>query len=202
MLRELEQSIRGLLRSPAHSGIVILTMALGIGSTAAIATVVNGVLLRPLPFASPERLLMVWQRAPGVGVEEDWLSPAQYFDLREKVQAFEELAMVFGTNVTLTGDGAEPERLGALNVTSSFFDLFRIEPVLGRRLEAKDNEPGAAVRVLLSERLYQRRFRSDPAVLGRTIEVDGERIEVTGVLPPLPLDEDLLPTLTVTALKE
>ncbi len=196
MLRELEQSIRGLLRSPAHSSIVILTMALGIGSTAAIATVVNGVLLRPLPFESPERLMMVWQRAPGVGVEEDWLSPAQYFDLREKARAFEELAMVFGTNVTLTGDGAEPERLGALNVSSSFFDLFRIEPVLGRRLEAKDDEAGAAVKVLLSERLYQRRFRSDPAVLGRTIEVDGERLEVTGVLPPLPLDEDLLPTLT------
>jgi len=195
MLREIEQSIRGLLRSPAHSAIVILTMALGIGATAAIASVVNGVLLRPLPFRDAERLRMVWQRAPGVGVEEDWLSPAQYFDLREKAQAFEELAMVFGTNVTLTGDGAEPERLGALNVSSSFFDLFGIEPVLGRRLTAEDDLPGAAVKVLLSESLYQRRFRGDPAVLGRTIDVDGERLEVTGVLPPLPLDEDLLPTL-------
>jgi predicted permease len=195
MLRELEQSIRGLLRAPSHSVIVVLTMALGIGSTAAIATVVDGVLLRPLAFDHPERLRMIWQRAPGVGVEEDWLSPAQYFDLREKVPAFEELAMVFGTNVTLTGDGAEPERLGALNVTSSFFDLFGIEPVLGLRLDARDDEPGAAVKVLLSEGLYQRRFRSDPAVLGRTIEVDGARLEVKGVLPPLPLDEDLLPTL-------
>ncbi len=195
MLRELEQSIRGLLRSPAHSAIVVLTMALGIGATATIASVVNGVLLRPLPFHDPERLMMVWQRAPGVGVEEDWLSPAQYFDLREKVQGFEELAMVFGTNVTLTGDRAEPERLGALNVTSSFFDLFGIEPVLGRRLSAEDDLPGAAVKVLLSENLYQRRFQGDPAVLGRTIEVDGERLEVAGVLPPLPLDEDLLPTL-------
>jgi predicted permease len=195
MLRELEQSIRGLLRSKAHSGIVILTMALGIGATATIASVVNGVLLRPLRFRDPERLMMVWQRAPGVGVEEDWLSPAQYFDLREKVQGFEELAMVFGTNVTLTGDGAEPERLGALNVSSSFFDLFGIEPVLGRRLSAEDDLPGAAVKVLLSENLYQRRFRGDPAVLGRTIEVDGERLEVAGVLPHLPLDEDLFPTL-------
>jgi predicted permease len=138
---------------------------------------------------------MIWQRAPGVGVEEDWLSPAQYFDLREKVQGFEELAMVFGTNVTLTGDGVEPERLGALNVSSSFFDLFGIEPVLGRRFNAEDDLPGAAVKVLLSENLYQRRFRGDPAVLGRTIEVDGERLEVTGVLPRIPLDEDLLPTL-------
>ncbi len=195
MLRELEQSIRELLRSPAHSGIVVLTMALGIGATATIASVVNGVLLRPLPFRDPERLRMVWQRAPGVGVEEDWLSPAQYFDLREKVEGFEELAMVFGTNVTLTGDDAEPERLGALNVSSSFFDLLGIEPILGRRLTAADDLPGAAVKVLLSESLFQRRFRGDPAILGRTIEVDGDRLEVTGVLPPLPLDEDLLPTL-------
>ncbi|HEY7699585.1 MAG TPA: ABC transporter permease, partial [Vicinamibacteria bacterium] len=112
MLHELGPSIRGLVRAPAHSAIVVLTMALGIGATATIASVVNGVLLRPLPFRNAERLMMLWQRAPGVGVEEDWLSPAQYFDLREKVRGFEELAMVFGTNVTLTGDGVEPERLG------------------------------------------------------------------------------------------
>jgi predicted permease len=103
--------------------------------------------------------------------------------------------MVFGTNVTLTGDGVEPERLGALNVSSSFFELFGIEPVLGRRLTPEDDLPGSAVKVLLSETLFQRRFRGDPAVLGRTIEVDGKRLEVTGVLPPLPLDKDLLPTL-------
>jgi predicted permease len=175
-------------------------MALGIGATAAIASVVHGVLLRPLPFPAPERLMMVWQRAPGVGVEEDWLSPAQYFDLREKVRGFEELAMVFGTNVTLTGDGVEPERLGALNVTSSFFDLFEIEPVLGRRLTEEDDVQGSATKVLLSESLYRRRFRGDPAVLGRTIEVDGERLEVAGVLPPLPLDADLLPTLNTVPL--
>jgi predicted permease len=195
MIREIEQSARGLLRSPAHTAIVLLTMTLGIGATAAIASVVRGVLLRPLAFPDPERLMIVWQRAPGVGVEQDWLSPAQYFDLREKVAAFEELAMVFGTNVTLTGDGAEPERLGGLNVTSSFFDLLGIEPVLGRRLTAEDDLPGAGVKVLLSDSLYQSRFRGDPAVLGRTIEVDGERLEVVGVLPPLPLDADLLPTL-------
>jgi predicted permease len=195
MLHELGPSIRGLVRAPAHSAIVVLTMALGIGATATIASVVNGVLLRPLPFRNAERLMMLWQRAPGVGVEEDWLSPAQYFDLREKARGFEELAMVFGTNVTLTGDGVEPERLGALNVSSSFFDLFGIEPVLGRRLTPEDDLPGSAVKVLLSESLFQRRFRGDPAVLGRTIEVDGKPLEVTGVLPPLPLDEDLLPTL-------
>ncbi len=200
MLRELEQAIRDLLRSPAHSGIVILTMALGIGAAAAIASVVNGVLLRPLPFRDPERLMMLWQRAPGVGVEEDWLSPAQYFDVREKVRGFEELAMVFGTNVTLTGDGGEPERLGALNVTSSFFDLFGIEAVVGRRLTAEDDVPGSAVKVFLSDSLYRRRFRGDPAVVGRTIEVDGDRLEVAGVLPSIPLDEDLLPTLNTVPL--
>ncbi|HEY7821009.1 MAG TPA: ABC transporter permease, partial [Vicinamibacteria bacterium] len=195
MLRELERSLRGLVRTPAHSAIVVFTMALGIGATTAIASVVQGVLLRPLPFRDPGRLMMIWQRAPGVGVEEDWLSPAQYFDLREKVHAFEELSMVFGTNVTLTGNGAEPERLGALNVTSSFFELMGIEPLLGRRLRPEDDLPGAAVKVLLSEPLYLRRFGGNPAILGHTIAVDGERLEVTGVLPPLPFDGDLFPTL-------
>jgi predicted permease len=195
MLREIAYSIRWIFRSKAHSAAVVLTMALGIGATVAIASVVDGVLLRPLPFPDPDRLFMLWQRAPGVGVEQDWLSPAQYFDLREKARGFEELAMVFGGEVTLSGDGAEPERLGALNVASSFFDLFGIEPALGRRFTAEDDLPGAAVKVLLSESLYQRRFRGDPSVLGRTIEVDGERLEVLGVLPSLPLDQDLLPTL-------
>jgi predicted permease len=187
--------LRTLLRSPGHSGIVIATMALGIGAATAIASVVNGVLLKPLPFPEPERLVMIWQRAPGVGVEEDWLSPAQYFDLRDEVEGLEELAMIFGTNVTLSGDGAEPERLGALEVTSPFFELLGIEPALGRSLAPEDDVAGAAVKVLLSETLYQRRFGGDGRVLGRTVEVDGERIEVVGVLPPLPLDADVFPTL-------
>jgi predicted permease len=195
MLRVILQALRGLARSPGHSIVVVLALSLGIGATTSIYGVVNGVLAKPLPFPDPERLIMLWQRAPGVGVAEDWLSPAQYFDLRDGVRSFEEIAFVFGKNVTLTGDDAEPERLGALEVSSSFFALLGIEPVLGRSLGKGDDVPGSAPKVLLSRRLYETRFRADPEVVGRTIEVDGVRLEVVGVLPPLPLDADLLPTL-------
>ena len=99
-MHEIKNAIRSLLRTPAHSGVIILTLGLGIGATTTIASVVNGVLLRPLPFPDQERLLMLWQRAPGVGVSEDWFSPTQYFDLRDKTNGFEELALVFGKNVT------------------------------------------------------------------------------------------------------
>jgi predicted permease len=187
--------LRSLLRSSGHTLLVVLTLSLGIGATATIYSVVNGVLLRPLPFPEQERLLMLWQQAPGVGVAEDWFSPAQYFDLREQVKGFDELAIVFGTNVTLTGDEHEPERIGALTVSSSFFELLGIEPVLGEGLRREDDLPGAAPKVLLSRRLYESRFEADPALLGRTIVVDGARIEVAGVLPPLPFDADLFPTL-------
>jgi len=195
VLRDLAHAFRSLTRSPAYSILVISTLALGIGATAAIWSVVQGVLLRPLPFPEPERLLMLWQRAPGVGVAEDWFSPTQYFAIRRDARSFEESALIFGTNVTLTGDDAPPERLGALNVSSSFFTLLGIEPVLGRKLSPEDDAPSAPRKVLLTRRLYETRFRADPATMGRTIAVDGDRLEVVGVLPPLPLDGDLLPTL-------
>ncbi|HXV61508.1 MAG TPA: ABC transporter permease [Vicinamibacteria bacterium] len=195
MLREVHHAFRSLLRRPGYSILVIVTLALGIGATSTIFSVVHGVLLRPLPFFAADRLLMLWQRAPGVGVAEDWFSPTQYFDIRERVRSFEQTALVHGSNVTLSGDSAEPERVGALEVSSSFFDLFGIEPLLGRALSYEDDLPGAARKVLLTRRLYERRFGADPIVVGRTIRVDGERLEVVGVLPPLPLDADVLPTL-------
>jgi putative ABC transport system permease protein len=194
-MRALLQAVRGLSRSPAHAAIVVSTLALGIGISVAIESVVQGVLLTPLPFPRPDRLVILWQRAPGVGVAEDWFSPAQYFDIRERVTSFEESAIVIGGEVTLTGDGAEQERVGSLSCSSSLFALLGIDPVLGRALTAEDDAVGAAPKVLLSRRLFERRFRADPDVLQRTIEVDGERLQVVGVLPPLPLDGEVLPTL-------
>ncbi len=114
MTQGIRHAVRNLLRSPSYSALIVLTLALGIGTSTTIYSVVNGVLLRPLAFPDQERLLMLWQRAPGVGVNKDWFSIAQYFDLRESVDSFEELTLVFGNNVTLTGDDQEPERIGAL----------------------------------------------------------------------------------------
>ncbi len=158
-------------RAPGHSAIIILTLALGIGATTTIYGVVHGVLLRPLPFPDQDRLLMLWQRAPGVGVSEDWFSPAQYFDIREHVESFDTVALVYGRNVTLTGDGIEPQRLAALEATSSLLPLLGIDPLFGRVFSEDDDRPGAARKVLLTTSLFERRFRSDRNIVGRTITI-------------------------------
>jgi len=195
VIHEFRLAFRSLLRTPGLTAIIVFTLALAIGATTTIVSVVNGVLLRPLPFPDQDRLSMLWQRAPGVGVAEDWFSPAQYFDIRERVTGFEELTILFGRDVTLTGNDHEPERVGALDVSSSFFGLLGIEPTLGEAFSPADDRPGAALKVLLGQRVFERRFRGDPAVIGRTTLIDGKRAEIVGVLPPLSLDADLLPTL-------
>jgi predicted permease len=190
------QTLRGLIRSPGYSAAIILTLALGIGATATIFTVVNGVLLRPLPFPDQDRLRMLWQQAPGVSVEEDWFSAAQYFDLREQVSSFEDLALIWGENVTLTGVESKPELLGALRVSSSFFPVLGISPELGRLLTEKDDQASAAPKVLLGHPIFLRRFGGDPHVVGEIITLDGRGHEVVGVLPPVQLDRDVIPTLS------
>ena len=195
MLQELRYTVRGLLRAPGHSVVIVITLALAIGATTTIYSVVNGVLLRPLPFAEQDRLVMLWQRAPGVGVTEDWFSPAQYFDIREGVNSFEHSAITWGQEVTLTGDEIEPTRLGALRVSSSFFDVMGISPTVGRRLGTEDDLPDAPGKVLLGHQLYTQQFGSDPDVVGRSITLDGRRLEIVGVMPPLVLDGDIMPTL-------
>jgi len=171
-----------------------LTLALGIGATTAIYSVVSGVLLHPLRFPDADRLLMLWQRAPGVGVEQDWFSVAQYFDLRS-VSSFEEVALFGGAGGTLTGAEAEPLRVGALYCTSSLFPVLGLRTVAGRPLVPQDDAPGAPMKVVLTHHLYTQRFGADPSVVGTTVILDGNAFEVVGVLSDVPLDGELLPTL-------
>jgi len=195
MTQELKYAARGLLRAPGYAAVIVVTLALAIGATTTIYSVVNGVLLRPLPFPDQDRLVMLWQRAPGVGVTEDWWSVAQYFDIREGAGSLEHVAITFGQEVTLTGDDFEPLRLGALRVSSSFFDVMGIDTVAGRRFLTEDDTADAATKVILGERLYTQQFGADPAVIGDTITLDGNRIEVVGVLASMVLDGDMMATL-------
>ncbi len=198
MMQELKYAARALVRAPGFSAVVVITLSLAVGATTAIYSVVNGVLLRPLPFPDQDRLVMLWQRAPGVGVTEDWFSAAQYFDIREGATSLEHVAVSFGQEVTLTGDDLEPTRLGALRVSSSFFDVMGIMPIAGRRFEATDDVPDAPRKVILGERLYRQQFSADPALIGRTLMIDGNRLEVVGVLPSMVLDADMMvPLVTV-----
>ena len=138
---------------------------------------------------------MLWQRAPGVGITEDWFSPAQYFDIRESTASLEHVAVTFGQEVTLTGDETEPTRLGAMRVSSSFFDVMGIAPLHGRRFDADDDIADAPRKVLLGHRLYTQRFGADPSIVGEIVTIDGQRLEIVGVMAPLMLDADMMPTL-------
>ena len=195
MFHDLRYAVRSLLRAPGYTAVIVVTLALAIGATTTIYSVVDGVLLQPLPFADQERLVTLWQRAPGVGVDEDWFSPAQYFDIRDGVAGLEHVTLTFGQEVTLTGAGIEPTRIGALRVSSAFFDVLGVAPEVGRRFSDTDDAPGAAVKVLLGHQLFAQQFGADPGIVGQTIELDGRSVEIAGVMPALALDADVMPTL-------
>ncbi len=177
-------ALRGLFREPGFTVITIGTLALGIGATTAIFTVVNGVLLKPLPFEDQHELVGVLNRAgPGDGFA---LYPNQYFTYRDENRVFEDIAVFYYNDrgVTVTGL-TEPEQVSATQVTAGLFPLLRVQPVIGRRFTEEDDSPGAPTTVMLSYAYWQRRFGADPAVVGSTMRVTaGPQWEIIGVLPP------------------
>jgi predicted permease len=182
MFTRIRRATRRLARVPVFSLVAIVTLALGIGATTAIFTVVNGVLLKGLPFAEPERLVGVWHTAPGLSFEVLNQSPATYFLYREEGRAFEDIGMWDGSTVSVTGVG-EPERVDALRVTDGTLPVLRVEPALGRVFSREDDTPGSPERVMLAHAYWQRKFGEDRAVIGRLIHVDGTPREIIGVLP-------------------
>jgi predicted permease len=175
------QLLRKLLRSPTFTLVSIGTLALGIGANAAIFGVVHGVLLKPLPFDEPEALVGIWHTAPGLGFDKVNQSPALHFTYRELGQVFEQIGMWDNEQVSVTGL-AEPERVESMNVTDGTLSLLRVKPKLGRIFTPEDDAPGTPLTVILSEAYWQRRFGSDPKVLGRTMTVNGKSREIVGVL--------------------
>ena len=174
---------RRLLRAPLFTSVAVLTLALGIGANSAIFSVVNGVLLKPLPFADPERLVGVWHSAPGLGFPILDQAPSTYFLYREEGRAFEDIGLYAGGAVSVTGTG-DPERVQVLSVTDGTLGLLRVEPVIGRRFTRDDDTHTAPERVMLAYAYWQRKFGSDPGVIGRSLVIDGKPNEIIGVLPP------------------
>jgi putative ABC transport system permease protein len=174
--------MRRLSRTPLFSAVAILTLAVGIGANTAIFSVVNGVLLKPLPFHDAERLVAVWHTAPGINIPILNQGPSNYFVYRDETRTFEDFALWDGTSVSITGSG-EPERVQALLVTDAALDILRVNPAFGRDFTVEDDTPGAPDRVLLMNAYWQRKFGSDPSAVGRTLVVDGKPHEIIGVLP-------------------
>ena len=184
LLQDIRYAFRSFGTAKTVTAAAILSLALGIGANTAIFSVASALLLRPLPYAEPERLAILWNRSPGLGIAEDWFSTAQYFDIRNSATSFEQLAIALGFQVTLTG-GAQPERVGAIRVSSSMLPLLAAQPALGRLFTPADDEgaPGTARAVILHHGTWLRRFGGDPAVVGRSMIINDTAHQIVGVMP-------------------
>jgi putative ABC transport system permease protein len=183
-MQSLRSAVRGLTRRPAFAAVAILTLALGIGANAAIFSVVDSVLLRPLPYPDPDRIVMPWEFSEEVrqrvGFDRLPSSGGDFVDYLTRQTTFERFASMRTEQVNLTGDG-EPERIGAVRVSAQFFDVLGVQPVIGRTFVPGDESRERLV--LVAHGLWQRRFGSDPGVSGRVILMNGEPATIIGVLP-------------------
>ncbi len=179
---QLRQVLRRLGRTPFFTAVTLLTLAVGIGGNTAIFSVLEGVLLKPLPYSLPEELVAVRLTAPGVNIKNLDLSASTYFILREQSRTFQDLGMYTGHSVNITGLG-EPEHVPGLAVTDGLLPILGISPVVGRSFTRADNSPGGGDTVMLTYGYWRRKFGGDRAVIGRTITVDGKLRQIIAVLP-------------------
>jgi putative ABC transport system permease protein len=171
-----------LVKNPAFTAVAVLTLALGIGANTAIFSVVDTVLLRPLPFPEPERIFAVHQAMPEKGIPKAGASYPNFLDWKQQSGSFENLAAMRSTTMALSGQG-DATAVETAAVTGGYFGVFMQKPLIGRTLQAGDDLPSADAVVVISERLWRSRFSSDPKVLGRAITLDQHLFAVVGVLP-------------------
>jgi MacB-like periplasmic core domain len=170
------------MRSPIFTAVTLATVAIGIGANSAIFSVVNGVLLKPLPYPDAERLVGVWQSAPGIGINELQLSFSDYFTFLDENRSFQEFGLWNGNSASITGLGA-PEQVQSLDVTSGILPALGVQPAIGRWFSAKDDSPGSPATAILTYGYWTRKFGGDASAIGRRIVVDGEAKEIIGVMP-------------------
>jgi len=180
--RQFKQVLRRLGRSPVFTAITLITLAAGIGANTAVFSVLEGVLLRPLPYPHSEQLAAVRLTAPGINIKDCELSPSDYFIFREQSAVFQDIGLYQGDSVTVTGM-AEPERVEALIVTDGMLPILGIPPMLGRVFTKADDVPGAPDTAVLTHGYWRRKFGGDRAVIGKTIVVDGKQRQIIGVMP-------------------
>src|SRR5262249_43305674 len=180
--QDLRFGARMLLKSPGFTLISILTLALGIGANTAIFSVVDAVLLRPLQFTEPDRLVRLYYENHGHNSYRGTLSRPNFEDCKNQSRLFESLAAFGDRSQNLTGFG-EPERVSLAAVSADFFKVLKVEPVLGRGFLPEEDKPGAPRVVVLSYRFWQRRSGADPQIVGRTLTLDGYSYTIIGVMP-------------------
>src|SRR5258706_6719119 len=180
--RDLRYGVRMLRKNPGFTIIAAVTLALGIGANTAIFSVIDRVLLEPLPYPHPEELVAVWHTAPGLNIKDLSSSDSCYFIYREQSRTFQDIGLYRNDSVNITGM-ADPEGVSALDVTDGLLPISGLRATLGGTFRRADDSPGSAKTVMLSFGFWQRKFGGDPSVIGKTITVDGELRQVIGVLP-------------------
>src|SRR5713226_2289075 len=195
---ELKQVLRRLGRAPMFTAITLITLAAGVGANTVVFSVLEGVILKPLPYPKPDELIGVWHTAPGIQLKELDMSPSDYFIFREQNKTLQDIGLYAGDSVSVTGV-AEPEQVDSLRVTDGTLPLLGIAPLLGRSFNKQDDSPGAPETVMLTYGYWRRKFGGDPSVIGRTIVVNGKGRQIIGVLPQrfhfLDLDDPALITV-------
>jgi putative ABC transport system permease protein len=183
VLPDAHYTLRGLRRSPIFAIVIVLTLALGIGANSAIFSIVNAVVLRPLPYDRDGRVVVVWGDLKRPGLNEIPASAGEYIDYRTRSHSFDQIAAYDTDGFNLTGGGT-PERVEGAIVTPSLFSLMGVSAAVGRAFLAEEEQPGREQVVVLSDSLWTRRFSRDPSIAGKTIAVDGKPFLVAGVMPP------------------
>lgn len=182
LLRDFRYGARTLLKSRGFTAVIVLSLVLGIGANTAIFSVVNTILLRPLEFKQPEQLLLIRNNFVKQGLENVWLSPAEYLDIKQQNHVFEDVAAFSTVNYNLTESG-EPERIEGLRVTASLFPLLGVGALRGSVFSADEDKPGNDNLVVISHELWQRRYGSEPNVIGQTLLLSGRRFTIVGIMP-------------------
>ncbi len=201
LLKDVRYAARILRKAPAFTILAIMTLALGIGANTAIFSVINGVVLKPLPYPKPEQLVFITSQFPTLGFDQFWVDPVEYLEFRERNRSFQEVG-AYVTSAVNMGAGGTPQRVTAAVATSTLFGALGVRPRVGRTFTPDETLPNAPRTVVLSSELWKSALGSDPAILGKELEIDGVKRTVIGVMPagfdihdqgvriwlPLPLD--------------
>ena len=177
----LKQVLRRLRRSPMFTVVTLITLAAGIGANTAVFSVIDGVLLKALPYPHPEQLVGVWHTAPGLDLPEVNMAPSNYFIYREQNRSFQDIGIYQGDSVSVTGTG-QPEQVPALDVTDGVLPILGIPPMLGREFNSEDDKTGARDTVILSYGYWRRKFGADHSVIGRNLTINGKPYQIIGVM--------------------
>src|SRR5580658_3131917 len=180
-LQDFRYALRMLRKNAVLTAVILASLAIGIGANSAIFSVVDALLLRPLPYPHSDRLAAVWLHSPAIGILRDWPSPGQYIDIQSQNHSFEQMALAQSRTLTLTGRG-QPQRVDVLRTQSSLLTMFGAKALLGRTLLPEEDRPGKPPVAILTNRAWESLFNADPAIVGKGVTLDGNPYTVAGVL--------------------